>query len=93
MNNLKLRAKLIIGSGVATASMLLANLAHATTTTSTIDNIPSDMGEILDTIVQAVIATVISFLTNNLPLIIVLGVSIGLVFWLVRKARGATRGG
>jgi len=50
------------------------------------------MGTVLDNIVQAIVYTAKTFLTNNLPLIVVFGIAIGLIFWLVRKARGASRG-
>lgn len=84
------KLKLALGTGIGAIASFLGISAFAAT--STVDTIPTQMGSVLDGIVQNIISTVVSFLTNNLPLIVVLSVSIGLVFWLVGKARGATRG-
>lgn len=74
-----------IGTG-----LILAGSAGATT--STIETIPTDLGAVLSTVVQAVISTFITFITANLPLIVVLSVTVGLVFWLIRKVRSALTG-
>lgn len=85
------KVKLAIGSAVgAVASFLgLSALAY---TTSTVDTIPTELGNTLDTVVQNIIETAINFITNNLPLIVVLGVAVGMTFWLIRKALSAIRG-
>lgn len=73
----------------ALAGILYAGYAGATTTVSTI---ASELSPVLSETVQAMISVFISFVTTNLPLIVVLGVTVGLVFWLIRKARGALSG-
>ena len=69
---------------------LLGTVAHAEDYTS--ETIASAAGGVLSITVQAIITTGLSFLTTNLPLIVVLGVAVGMVFWLIRKAIGAIRG-
>ena len=54
--------------------------------------VASTVGAVLADVVQTIIAVGIDFLTANLPLIIALGVAIGLVWFLIAKARGAIRG-
>lgn len=58
----------------------------------TADEISASMSTVLDTSVDSVVDVLLAFFTNNFPLIVILGVSVGLVFWLVRKAVRATRG-
>ena len=70
---------------------LLGTVAKAEETYTT-ETIVSASGTVLTTTVQAIIATAISFLTTNLPLIVVLGVAFGMVFWLIRKAINAIKG-
>ncbi|MFC1789848.1 hypothetical protein ACFLYY_02650 [Patescibacteria group bacterium] len=81
------------GSGLLAGAVGIFAGGRVLAETYTVDNIASSTGTVLDTVVQAIINVVITFLTDNLPLIIVLGVSISLVFWLIYKARNATHGG
>jgi ABC-type Co2+ transport system permease subunit len=76
-------------SGVVASLALALSASAETYTTSTI---PTAFGSTLSGIVNDMITTVISFLTTNLPVIVILGVSVGLVFWLIRKARAALGG-
>jgi hypothetical protein len=69
---------------------LLGTVAQAQDYTT--ETIVSASGTVLSTTVQAIITTAISFLTSNLPLIVVLGVAFGMVFWLIRKAINAIKG-
>jgi len=73
----------------ALAGILYAGYAGAT---STVSSIATDLAPVLSETVQAMISVFITFITANLPLIVVLGVTVGLVFWLIRRARGALAG-
>jgi hypothetical protein len=69
---------------------MLGTIAHAEDYTT--ETIASATGGVLNTTVQSIITVGISFLTANLPLIVVLGVAVGMVFWLIRKTVRAIRG-
>jgi hypothetical protein len=56
------------------------------------DHIRASVSSALDTTVTSIISTAVDFLTNNLPLIITLGVAVGILFWLIRKAVRAIKG-
>lgn len=79
-----------IGIFIASAFVLLAG--QYASATSTVSTIPTELGSVLDEIVQAIISTFLTFISDNLPLIVVLGVTVGMVFWLIRKTRGALTG-
>lgn len=85
-----MKSKLIkYGAIVSTALFGLAGYAGAQYTSTTI---PTTMGDVLDGVVEVIISTAVAFLQGNLPLIIVLGVSVGFMWYLIGKARGALRG-
>jgi hypothetical protein len=83
---LKYGAPILALAGFAATAMT----ASADYNTSTL---PSALGDVLNASVQVTISTVVAFLQNNLPIIVVLGVSISFVFWLLAKARRAGHGG
>lgn len=70
-------------------SFLVAMSAFADYSTTTI---ASSFSDTLNGVVQSIIGVVITFFTNNLPLIVVLGVSIAMVFYFIHKAKRAGRG-
>jgi len=83
------RIKLVLVSAGSALGALVAGLASADYTTSTL---ASSVSPILDETVQSGLTVAIDFLTANLPLIITIGIAIGFVFWLVYKFKGALRG-
>ena len=56
------------------------------------EEITATVSAALDATITSVIDTAIEFLANNLPLIVTLGVAVGILFWLIRKAIKAVRG-
>lgn len=86
---LKDKATLIAGSMLGVGSLAIAMGARATTSTS---EIVTSFGSILENIVDEVTDAVITFLTANWAIIAVLSVTVGLVFFLYYKLRGAIRG-
>lgn len=89
MNKLKLLAL----SAVSTLGFAATALFAKADTVYNTSTLPTAMGGVLDGIVQVVVSTTVAFLQNNLPIIVVLGVSISFVFWLINKARSAGHGG
>jgi hypothetical protein len=87
MNILK---KVAIGI-TSVGGMLIAFASKAAT--ETVDTIGTSLAPVLGSTVQALIATFISFVTSNLPLIVVFGFTVGMVFWLINKAKNGARGG
>lgn len=84
------KIKVITGSVVgAISTALLTAQAWAVTSTA---EVATSFGSILETIVDEVTDVAITFLTNNWPLIAVISVTVGLVFFLYYKLRGAIRG-
>ena len=83
------RVKLLIASASTSVGAFIASFAHAEYTTSTL---ATDIAPILDDVVQAGLAMTISFLTTNWPLIALVSIGIGLVFWLYYKFRAGLRG-
>lgn len=89
MKLLKKYSKWVSGLSLAAVGLLVGGVAKADYSTTTI---ASSFSDTLDGVVQAIIGTVVSFFTNNLPLIVVLGVSISLVLYFVSKAKRAGKG-
>jgi len=86
MNNIKFK----IGTALGLIGTLALSLkAGAVTSTA---EIASSFGSILTSIVDEVTDVTVTFLTSNWPLIATLSVTIGLVFFLYYKLRGAIRG-
>jgi len=81
-----------IGVAITAVGGALLGLT-AGATTSTVDTIGTDLAPVLTSTVQALISTFISFVSANLPLIVVFGFCVGMVFWLIRMAKRGARGG
>jgi hypothetical protein len=79
-----------IAGVVAGMGMLLTGVAHADVATTS--DVTVAFSSLLNGLVLAIINVIVSFFTNNLPIIVVLGVCIGLVWYFIHKARAAGRG-
>lgn len=81
-----------IAYSLAPVASLFGIVSIAGATTYDSSTVPTAFGSVLSGLVDSIISTAISFLTDNLPVIIVLSVSVALLFWLVNKARRAISG-
>jgi len=79
-----------IAGAVAGMTVLLTGMAHADVATTS--DVTSAFSGLLNGIVLSIINVIVSFFTDNLPIIVVLGVCIGLVWYFIHKARAAGRG-
>jgi hypothetical protein len=90
MNKLKqyaLNAGIVI-AGVGAA--LLPFAAHAEVATTS--DVSVAFSGVLNSIVLAIVNVIVTFFTNNLPIIVILGTCIGLVWYFVHKAQGSSKG-
>jgi hypothetical protein len=92
MNKIKNRV-LAVATPLLAAAGYLASAMFAKAETYSTSTLSTTFGNVLSDIVQSIIGVVVSFLSTNLPVIVVLGVCISFVFWLIYKARSAGHGG
>lgn len=91
MNKIKQFAVRNYGKMVLAATALLYGAsAHAEVTTTS--DVSGAFSTLLNGLVLSIVNVIVTFFTNNLPIIVILGVCISLVWYLIRKARGASRG-
>lgn len=85
--------KKILGIGLFCLTVLLLSAPFTfAQSTYTVETIASDTGGVLNTTVDSVIEIAVDFITANLPIIVVVGVAFGMVFWLIRKIVNAIKG-
>jgi uncharacterized membrane protein HdeD (DUF308 family) len=80
----------VVGVVLGLGGVALAGSAFAQQYSTTV--IASDFSTSLSGIVDAIVGVIITFFTNNLPVIVVLAVAISMVFYFVNKARRAGKG-
>jgi hypothetical protein len=76
---------------IAAMTLMYGASARAADVTTTSD-VSGAFSDLLNGLVLSIINVIVTFFTNNLPIIVILGVCIGLVWYFIRKARGASRG-
>ena len=92
MNKIKMFVTRNYGKVMLAASALFLAGSAKAADISTTSEVSSAFSGLLGTLVYSIVNVIVAFFTANLPVIVILGVCISLVWYLVRKARGASRG-
>ena len=77
---------------VAVSAIGMIAMSGVAGATITPDSVSTSFSDIAFASIQAIVGAIVTFFTNNLPVIVVLGTVVGLVWYFVHKARSAGRG-
>lgn len=90
MKNLK--ASILAKGAVITAALSAGFMALSAKADYSTSTLATAFSTTLNGMVQSIITTIVTFFTDNAPLIVILGAAISLVWYFVAKAKGASRG-